>query len=531
MDFLSDSYFALFLIIAIGFILGRIKIRGISLDVSAVIFVALVFGHNGVFIPQDFQQLGLVLFIFTIGIQAGPGFFQSFKKNGRQLAVIAIVLVLSSGVIAFLIIHFAQVDRSLAIGLLTGALTSTPGLAAAIDATGSSLSSIGYGIAYPFGVIGVILYLAFLPKILRIDIKNEEAAYLQDVAVGYPNIHKKNFIVENESVNGKSIGELQIREMTGAVISRVMHQEEAIAPSSSTILKKGDIVKAVGSEKALENVQLLIGRETTREIPLSNKYDVRSVLVTNREVAGKSLGQLNLHAFGATITRIRRSGIEMTPSESFKLQLGDKLVVACPKDGQGNVIRILGDDDRHLSDTDFLPIATGIILGILVGKLSIGFESYDFSLGLTGGILLTALFLGKLGRTGPFMWTMTGAANHLLRQLGLLFFLASVGTSAGASLEDTYSTYGMGLFAHGVAITLLPLLLATLIAKIFFKMNLLTLLGTLAGSMTSTPGLAMTDALSDTDASAVAYATVYPIAMVLLIVLVKILASIDVAIF
>tara|TARA_R110001583_G_scaffold43034_1_gene136797 strand:- start:1000 stop:2583 length:1584 start_codon:yes stop_codon:yes gene_type:complete len=525
MDLFSNSYFVLFLIIVIGFIIGRIKIKGISLDVSAVIFVALVFGHYGFVVPKDFQNLGLVLFIFTIGIQAGPSFFESFKKNGRELAILASVLIISSGFIAFLIFHFFGIDKSLVIGLLNGALTSTPGLAAAIDSTGSPLASIGYGIGYPFGVIGVILFVSFLPKLLRVNIKNEVQKYKENVSTNFPEITKKHFIVENENVIGKSFGELNVRFMTKAVISRIMHKNVAMAPDPELILHKGDIVKAVGSKEALERVKLLIGSEVETEIPLDTNYDVRSILVTNKEVVKKTLGQLNiLDTYHATITRIRRSGINISPSPSSTLQFGDKLVVVCHKDNMKDVSRIFGDDTSKLSSTDFLPIATGIILGILVGKLSLNFDSFSFSLGLTGGVLMVALVLGRTGKTGPIMWTMTGASNQLLRQFGLLFFLAAVGTSAGTSLVETFQQYGLELFAYGIVITLIPMIITTIIAKYFLNLNILTLLGMLTGSMTSTPGLAAVDNMVDVDAPAVAYATVYPIAMVLLIIVVQILS-------
>ena len=526
MDLLTNNYFALFLIILIGFIVGRIKIKGISLDVSAVIFVALVFGHYGVQIPKDFQYLGLVLFIFTIGIQAGPSFFESFKDNGRELGTLATILIISSSLITFCVYYFFGIDKSLAIGLLNGALTSTPGLAAAIDTTGSPLASIGYGIGYPFGVIGVIFFVSFLPKILRINLLKEEEKYKNELKSGFPEIIRKYFIVENENVIGKTLGELNIRFMTKAVISRVMQGDKVIVPTKETVFQKGDLIRAVGTEKALERVHLLIGsEETEREIPKSPDYEVRSVLVTNKDVVKNTLGELNIfNTYNATITRIRRSGINISPSPSTKLQFGDKLIIACDKANMGHVSRIFGDDDRKLSNTDFLPIAAGIILGILVGKLSINMGDFSFSLGLTGGILLVALVLGRTGKTGPIMWTMTGAANQLLRQLGLLFFLAAVGTNAGSSLVETFLEYGMELFLYGIVITLLPMIITTVIARYFLKVNLLTLLGTLTGSMTSTPGLATVDNMVDTDAPAIAYATVYPIAMVLLIIAVQILS-------
>ncbi|MFA5297736.1 MAG: TrkA C-terminal domain-containing protein [Lutibacter sp.] len=525
MELFSNSYFALFLIILIGFFIGRIKIKGISLDVSGVIFVALVFGHYGIIIPEDFQNLGLVIFIFTIGIQAGPSFFESFKKHGRELTVLASLLVVSASVITFLIIYFFNIDKSLGIGLLTGSLTSTPGLAAAIDSTGSPLASIGYGIGYPFGVIGVILFVNFLPKILRVNLKDEEKKYLEVTMGDYPKIFSRNFIVENENVIGKNFGELNIRFMTKAVISRVMHNEKVELPDKETILYKGDVVIAVGSNEALERIRILIGPETKLEIPLGSNFDVRSVLITNKDVVKKTLGQLHeLSKYHATVTRIRRSGIDLSPSPSSRLQFGDKLIVICQKENMKQVSEIFGDDDRQLSNTDFFPIAAGIILGILVGKLSLAFDSFSLSLGLTGGILLVALILGRTGKTGPILWTMTGASNQLLRQFGLLFFLAAVGSNAGSSLVQTFNEYGVELFVYGILITLIPMIITVIAARYLFKINFLILLGTLTGGMTSTPGLAAVDNMTDTDAPALAYATVYPIAMVLLIVVVKILS-------
>ncbi|WP_372768402.1 aspartate:alanine exchanger family transporter [Lutibacter sp.] len=525
MELFSNSYFALFLIILIGFFIGRIKIKGISLDVSGVIFVALVFGHYGIIIPKDFQNLGLVIFIFTIGIQAGPSFFESFKKHGRELTILASMLVVSASFITFLVIYFFNIDKNLGIGLLTGSLTSTPGLAAAIDATDSPLASIGYGIGYPFGVIGVILFVNFLPRILRVNMKDEEKKYLEETMADYPEIISKNFIVENENVIGKNFGDLNIRFMTKAVISRVMHEGKVKLPENDTILHKEDIVVAVGSNEALERIRILIGPETKLEIPLGSNFDVRSVLVTNKDVVKKTLGQLHeLSKYHATVTRIRRSGIDLSPSPSSGLQFGDKITVICQKENMKQVSEIFGDDDRQLSNTDFFPIAAGIILGILVGKLSLNFNSFSLSLGLTGGILLVALILGRTGKTGPIMWTMTGASNQLLRQFGLLFFLASVGSSAGSSLEQTFNQYGLELFMYGIMITLIPMIITVIAARYFFKINFLILLGTLTGGMTSTPGLAAVDNMTDTDAPALAYATVYPVAMVILIVVAKILS-------
>ncbi len=524
MELLTNSYFALFLIVALGFILGRIKIGGLSLDVSAVIFVALIFGHYGIVIPKDFQQLGLVLFIFTIGMQAGPGFFESFKKEGRKLALFATLLIVIAGIITVGIVALFHIDQNIAIGLFTGALTSTPGLAAAIDYTNSPLASIGYGVGYPFGVIGVILFIRFLPKIIGVPLKKAEEDYQSQIKEEFPEILRRNFVVENENVVGKSIGELRIRYMTKAVVSRVVHDGMAVTPSPQTILHPGDLIKAVGTEDALKRVQLLIGPPTEEEIPLDPNYDVRTVLVTNKEVVNKTIGQINLlQTYSATITRIRRSGINISPTPNSKLQFGDKLIIAASKANMEMVSNIFGNDQKRLSDTDMLPIALGILLGVIVGKISITLGSFSFSAGLTGGVLIVALILGRIGKTGPVLWTMTGSANQLLRQIGLIFFLATVGTDAGAEIVQTFEKYGIMLFLFGGLITLVPMFIAAFIGEKLLKMNLLSLLGAISGSMTSTPGLAAADSMTESNAHSIAYATVYPVAMVLLIIAVQLI--------
>lgn len=526
MDLLSSSYFSLFLIVAIGFIIGNIKIKGISLDVSAVIFVALVFGHFGVSIPVDIQKIGLTLFIFTIGIQAGPGFFESFKKNGRQLIILAFVLISSASLITVGLSYAFNVDMKIAVGLLTGSLTSTPGLAAAIESTGSTLSSIGYGIAYPFGVIGVILFVRLYPKMVGVDIDAEAKQLEDEDQKKHPELLNRNFVVENEKIVGKSIRDLKVRAMTQANITRIMHNDNTIVPSPDTILYKNDIIKLIGSNQALGKAKILIGRETQEKIPLSVDYVVESILVTNKDVVNKTIGQLNvLSNYNARITRIRRAGIDIAPSSKSEIRFGDKLIVACGIGNINNIRHLFGNDVKKLSDTDFFPIATGIVLGVLIGKLKISFsDDFTFSLGLTGGVLMVALILSRIGKTGPILWTMSGTANQLLRQLGLLMFLAVVGTSAGSKLVETFQESGMLLFGIGIVIALVPMLLTTLIGHYWLKMNLLNLLGALTGSMTSTPGLAAVDGMTDSNAQAIAYATVYPIAMVFLIVCVQLVS-------
>lgn len=530
MDIFNTSYLALFLIIALGFMLGNIKIKGISLDISAIIFVALFFGHHGVSLPDILEKIGLILFIYTIGLQAGPGFFDSFRDQGKQLVLMAVVVVVSAALITLGAILLLDVDKPIAIGLLAGALTSTPGLAAAIDVTHSSLASIGYGIAYPFGVIGVILFVRLYPKIFRVDLKKCEADYKKKTNVNVEPLITRNFRVENEGAIDRSIAELQVRSMTKAVISRVKHKDEAFTPTAKTVLHEGDYIKAVGTQEALRRLELLIGHPTDEDVPLGINYVVQSYLITKPELVNKPLGELHLRSsFDATVTRIRRSGIELAPSPNVKLKIGDKLMIACAKDNIPMVSELLGNNNAKLSDTNFLPIATGIVLGVLLGKVSLSFgSSFEFSLGLTGGILILSMFLGRLGRTGSILWTMSGSANQLLRQLGLMLFLASVGTKAGATLMETFHQYGIKLFLIGAVVTLLPMIFGVIVAKVFLKINVLSMLGTLTGAMTSTPGLAATDSMTDVDAPSIAYATVYPIAMVLLIICTQLLGLIGV---
>ncbi|WP_026474253.1 aspartate:alanine exchanger family transporter [Alkaliflexus imshenetskii] len=528
MDFLTQPYFILFVIICIGFIIGNIKIAGVSLDISAIIFVAIFFGHHGLVIPPIIGQLGLILFIYTIGMQAGPGFFDSFRKQGRLLVVLTTIVIVSASLLAFFAWYWTGVEMPVAIGLLTGALTSTPGLAAAIDATHSPMISIGYGIAYPFGVIGVILFVRLYPKLIRANVKQAEEEFEQESFSGYPEIKTRIFRVENDAIINKSIADLRIRSMTNAVISRIQHMGEAMVPSPEAVLHKGDLVKAVGTEDALQKFGLLVGSESDEEIPLHKSYEVQSVLVTNKEVMNQPLGSFNLGTtYQATVTRVRRSGIDIAPSPSLRLQMGDKLMVACSHENMKQVFRLFGNNDKKLSDTDFFPIALGIVLGVLLGNLSLSFGSQNgfvFNPGLTGGVLAVGMILSRIGRTGPVIWSMSGAATQLLRQLGLMFFLVEVGTKAGANIEETFEAYGMNLFFIGGAITLIPMFLAVLVARFFKKMNFLSLMGTLTGAMTSTPGLAAVSPMTDTNAPAVAYATVYPVAMVLLIICVQILA-------
>ena len=339
---LQSSYFALFLIIALGFMLGRIQIKGLSLDVSAVIFIALLFGHFGVIIPKELGNMGLVLFIFTIGIQAGPGFFDSFRSKGKTLIILTLLIVGSACLTGILFKYILDIDTPSIVGLIAGALTSTPGLAVAIDSTQSSAASIAYGIAYPFGVIGVILFVKLLPKILRKDLIAEAKTLETQRKSQYPTLHTAAFKVTNKNICGKSLAQLQVRAMTGAVVSRIKHNNVISMPTPHTSLHEGDLLKAVGNDKALEQLTLLLGERVEGDLPLSGGQTLQSLLLTNKSIINKSLGHLNLQGtFGCTVTRVRRSGIDLSPEPNLVLKFGDKLMVAGEKESVNELAQFL----------------------------------------------------------------------------------------------------------------------------------------------------------------------------------------------
>ncbi|MBQ1973501.1 MAG: transporter [Paraprevotella sp.] len=526
-ELLKSSYFALFLIVALGFMLGRLQIKKLSLDVSAVIFIALLFGHLGVEIPKALGNFGLVLFIFTIGIQAGPGFFDSFRTKGKTLILITLLIISSASIAALALKYLLGIDTPSIVGLIAGALTSTPGLAVAIDSTQSPAASIAYGIGYPFGVIGVILFVKLLPRVLGVDLVAEARRLDKERKDQFPELKTCTFRVTNSMLDGRTLADLDIRKLTGAVVSRVRKGDEILTPTSHTVIHFNDYIQAVGSEESLAKLAEWVGVREEGELPLLHTQSIEQILLTKKDMVNRQLGHLNLQQnYGCTITRIRRSGIDLAPSPELVLKFGDKLMVVGEKEGVKGVESLLGNNAKQLSDTDFFPIAMGIVLGVLVGRINISFPGTDFSFspGLTGGILITALLLSAVGKTGPILWTMSAPANQLLRQLGLLLFLAEVGTSAGKNLVATFQDSGLLLFAVGVFVTLVPMFVAVFVGLYVFKVSVLDLLGTITGGMTSTPGLAAADSMVDSNIPGVAYATVYPIAMVFLILFIQFIA-------
>lgn len=524
MNLLVTPYFAIFLIIIIGYLLGGIKIKGIGLDVSAILFVAMVFGYYGLKIPSDLKNIGLILFIFTIGFQAGPSFFETFRKDGKKLVTLTAVIVISSAMVAVVCALIFDFGPELTGGLFAGGITSTPGLAALSELSKSENATIGYGVAYPFGVIGVVLFVKLFPRIFKMDIKKAEENFHNNISEKYPKVVNRNYIVENSEIIGKSISELQLRQATGANISRVLQNGSAFTPSPHTILHSGSIIKAVGTESALAKVQQLVGKPTELGIALNQNYDVRFIIVTNKKVINKTISELHLQSkYNIIITRIRRGGVDFSATADIRLQFGDKIKVAGTKEDIQNLTSTLGDEANKIYEANYIPVAIGIVLGILLGQLNLRIGTFDLSLGLTGGVMMVAILLSRVRKVGPVVFSLTTAANQILRQIGLILFLVSVGTEAGSGIVSTLKVDGLRMLSAGVLITLVPMVLGVIVAKYFLKIDVLQLLGGITGGMTSTPGLAAAGSMTKTNAPGIAYATIYPIAMVLVIICVQLI--------
>jgi putative transport protein len=518
-ELLTHGYIALFIIIAFGMIIGRIKIFGFSFDISAVIFVALLLGHFGMIVPDDFMKFGLLLFILTIGMQAGPGFFEAFRKYGRSLILTTLLSLFSAAGIFIALSKFFNLKPDIAIGIFNGALTSTPGLAAAIESTGSPQAAVGYGIAYSFGVIGVIISINILPVLFKVNIKNEEIDYKNSIRKDNPELQGVNLNVENPNMDNKSIAETRISEMANVVLSKIMHKGKVRPAGGKEKIYNGDVLRVIGTEKAIEQAKILIGNEYPDEMPKSKEIVTEWVLVTNKDIVNKKYSEINLNKnYNTTVLKIKRSGIEISPNANSVFRFGDRLRISGGKNGIIAAKKILGNDTKILSHTDFLPIALGVLIGILLGEINIPIGNFSINLGMTGGTLAAGILLSRLGKTGPVIWSMSGSANQLLRELGLLLFMASVGTKAGSHFIEAIEHNGFQLIISSIIIAIVPVLVGAAAGKYIFKMNFLSLLGVITGAMTSTPGLAVVNSKSDCNAAPIAYATVYPVALVFVII-------------
>ena len=517
-------------VISVGVLLGKIKIFGVSLGVTFVLFAGILMGHFGftgeTHILHFIREFGLILFVFCIGLQVGPSFFSSFKKGGMRLNMLAVGIVLLNIAVA-LSIYFIDggIDLPMIVGILYGAVTNTPGLGAAQEAlnqinyTGDPIA-LGYACAYPLGVVGIIGSIIAIRYICRVNLKKEEQELNTQEADVKHQPHMLHLEVRNESISGKTL--LQIKDFLGRpfVCSRIRHEGHVSIPNHETIFHVGDQLVIVCSEEDAEAVAAFIGKEIhvdweKQDTPMVS----RRILVTKSEINGKKLGSLHFRSmYGVNVTRINRSGMDLFADPNLVLQVGDRVMVVGQQDAVERVAGVLGNQLKRLDTPNIVTIFVGIFLGILLGSLPITFPGMPtpVKLGLAGGPLVVAILIGRFGHKMHLVTYTTMSANLMLREIGIVLFLASVGIEAGEHFVQTV-VEGSGLLyvGYGFLITVIPLLIIGMISRFYCKVNYFTLMGLIAGSNTDPPALAYANQTSGNDAPAVGYSTVYPLTMFL----------------
>ncbi|HTV42091.1 MAG TPA: putative transporter [Candidatus Sulfotelmatobacter sp.] len=529
---------ALMLVAIAGLLLAQIKVKGVGLGVTGVLFAGIIAGHFGLHIDQGIlefvRDFGLILFVFTIGLQLGPGFFASFRKQGLKLNLLAASIVLLGAGVTIGAGILLNINPFASVGLFSGATTNTPSL----GATQQMLKSLGgafaanagtpplaYAAAYPgavAGIIGVILLLKWIPG------GTAEHASLEEKP---KEIERMNLLVDNPGIENVTVG--QIPERDGVAISRIKKAgaSDVETATEQMPLHRGDVVLAVGPRESLEKFRHVAGRETSSNLlNISGRITSRRMVVTRNDILGKTLAELNLsERFGVAVTRLARAEIEMTAVHGLQLQFGDALQIVGNEKALDDVAELLGNRASALRETNFMPIFLGIALGVIVGAIPVAIPRVPVpvQLGLAGGPLILAIILSRIGRIGPLVWYMPASANAAFRELGIVLFLACVGLKAGGKFFETVFTgEGLHWLFAGLAITIIPLLLVAMCGRFLLKLNSAAISGVLAGSMTDPPALAFAHAINASDAPLVAYATVYPLSMLLRIFTAQILVVI-----
>ena len=514
----AHSVLILSLVIAFGIMLGKIKVAGISLGVTWILFVGIVFGH-----------FDLNLFVYSIGLQVGPGFFSAFKKGGFTLNVLAVLVVFISVLITVALHFITGIPITTMVGILSGAVTNTPGLGAAQQAN-SDLNGIdapeialGYAVAYPLGVIGCILALLALKYLLHINTRKEEAeaeqglGHLQELTVRPVSVE-----IRNEAVDGKTIKEIKPLLNRAFVISRIRHRDsenEVELVNADTVLHLQDQILFISNPKDMEAIIAFFGRQISAEWEQDKKLISRRILITKPELNGKSLAQLKIrNNFGASITRINRSGVDLVATPHLQLQMGDRVTIVGSELAVSHTEKVLGNSLKRLNHPNLIPIFLGIALGCILGSLPFMFPGIPqpVKLGLAGGPLIVSILISRFGPQYKLITYTTMSANLMIREIGISLFLACVGLGAGKGFVDTIIHEGGYVWiAYGAIITIVPLLVGGLIGRYAWKLNYYTLIGVLSGTNTNPPALAYSSELTSCDAPAVGYATVYPLAMFL----------------
>ena len=529
----AHSVLILSLVIAFGIMLGKIKGAGISLGVTWILFVGIVFGHFNLNLDEHLlhflKEFGLILFVYSIGLQVGPGFFSAFKKGGLTLNVLAMLVIFIS-VLITVILHFTTgIPITTMVGILSGAVTNTPGLGAAQQANSDFNGvdapeiALGYAVAYPLGVIGCILALLALRYLLRINTKQEEneaergLGHLQELTVRPVSVE-----IRNEAVNGKMIKDVKPLLNRAFVISRMRHKgsAESELANADTVLHVEDQILFIANPIDVEAIIAFFGKKIAVEWEQVDKNLIsRRILITKPELNGKSLAQLKIrNNFGASITRVNRSGVDLVAAPHLQLQMGDRVTVVGSELAVGHAEKVLGNSLKRLNHPNLIPIFLGIALGCILGSLPFAFPGIPqpVKLGLAGGPLIVSILISRFGPQYKLITYTTMSANLMIREIGISLFLACVGLGAGKGFVDTIIYEGGYVWiAYGAIITVVPILLGGLVGRYVWKLNYYTLIGVLSGTNTNPPALAYSSDLTSCDAPAVGYATVYPLAMFL----------------
>jgi len=536
----TTTVLALSLTIAFGILIGHIKIFKISLGMAGVLFSGLLIGHFGMRIEPgtlDFiREFGLILFVYTIGVQIGPAFFASFMKQGLKLNIMAIIIIVLGFTAAVIILLVTGLPVPVVAGIMSGAITNTPGLGAAQQALADAApdspglgqtTGMAYAMCYPFGIFGTIAVMLLLKNIFRIDIREEEKKFNaeRDEILMKPSSH--NLLVSNRRLAGTSIGELHNLVKQDFTISRLHRDGKLSVPDNSDILQIGDIIHVVCSKEASEDLALLAGDITEIEMHHDGTFVGATAIVTNKKAVNKSVGEIGIGGnFSVSITKVSRAGMELIATPGLKLQFGDQITMAGAKDDIEIASKELGNSIKDLETPNILPIFLGIIFGLLIGSIPVNIPGFQIplKLGLSGGALLSAIIFSRIGQIGRLSWFLPQSANFAIREIGITMFLACVGIRAG---EKFFSTLidGQGIcwILLGITITVIPILIIGIFSLLFLKMNYLMLCGLLSGSLTDPPALSFATTSYKSDAPSITYATVYAMTMFLRIMFAQLL--------
>ena len=533
------------LVAVTGLWIGHWKIKGVGFGVGGVLFGGIIVAHftNQYGLKLDthtlhfVQEFGLILFVYTIGIQVGPGFFSSLRRSGLKLNGFAFLIVLLGGITVVFIHKLANVPLDIILGIYSGAVTNTPSLGAGQQilselGMNSTTETMGmaYAMAYPFGICGILLSMWLIRLFFKVNVDEEERNFKQESGHDKESLTAMDIKVTNKNLDGLCLIDVPGFGTGDVVCCRLKRGDSISVPKANTEIYLDDILHLVGEINALKKMRLIVGDEM--DVPTStvgSEIRAERVVVTSEKVLGKKIKSLGIHQkYGVVISRLNRAGVELVPTANTTLQFGDVLHMVGPTDVMNNAISVIGNAAQKLQQVQMLPVFIGIGLGVLSGSIPFYIPGFPVALklGLAGGPLVIALILARIGTLGKLYWFMPPSANLALRELGIVLFLAVVGLKSGGSFLDTLlNGNGLEWMGYGVVITLVPLLVTGLIARLYSKLNYLSLCGVLAGSMTDPPALAFANAIrEESGAAALSYATVYPLAMFLRIISPQLLA-------